>query len=94
MTKEELNSIREALPEMFKPGWNGNSRIYQCPNGHPYFIGDCGGAMQQTHCPDCGEPIGGGSHRVVERNVAATELLDAFNDAARTHNDDEGKKNH
>ncbi len=90
LTKDELNSIREALPEMFKTGW-GATRIYECPNGHPYFIGDCGGAMQATHCPDCGEPIGGGNHRVVRGNVAATELLQAFNDAARTHNDDESK---
>ena len=91
LTKVELNNIRKALPEMFKPGWGGASRIYECPNGHPYFIGNCGGAMQATHCPECGEPIGGGNHRVVQGNVAASELLQAFNDATRTHNDDESK---
>lgn len=26
---------------------------YECPNGHPYVIGECGGAMEKTKCPEC-----------------------------------------
>lgn len=25
----------------------------KCPNGHLYVIGECGGAMQHSRCPDC-----------------------------------------
>merc|ERR1719376_472191 len=26
---------------------------YKCPNGHVYAIGDCGGAMVESKCPEC-----------------------------------------
>ena len=41
---------------------------YKCPNGHPYSIGECGGANQQSTCPECGEAIGGKNHRLAEGN--------------------------
>lgn len=41
---------------------------YKCPNGHIYAIGDCGGAMEQRQCPDCGATIGGTHHRLVQGN--------------------------
>lgn len=41
---------------------------------HPYFIGECGGAMQGATCPDCKAPIGGSSHTLVVGNSAATEF--------------------
>ncbi|CAF2793462.1 unnamed protein product [Rotaria sp. Silwood2] len=39
-----------------------------CPNGHPYVITECGGASQESQCPDCGERIGGQNHRLLETN--------------------------
>ncbi len=36
-----------------KGHWN------KCPNGHFYVIGECGGAMQVSRCPDCRAVIGG-----------------------------------
>ncbi|CAF4986027.1 unnamed protein product, partial [Rotaria sp. Silwood1] len=39
-----------------------------CPNGHPYVITECGGASQESQCPDCGEQIGGQNHRLLETN--------------------------
>lgn len=46
-TKEEKDMIIKAIG--FSAGhW------YQCPNGHPYVIGDCGGAMQVSECNECG----------------------------------------
>ncbi|KAF4662628.1 hypothetical protein FOL47_006168, partial [Perkinsus chesapeaki] len=41
---------------------------YACPNGHPYFIADCGGANQITQCPECNASIGGRSYRMEQGN--------------------------
>jgi hypothetical protein len=35
---------------------------YKCPNGHYYVIADCGGAMEESKCPDCGSVVGGQNH--------------------------------
>ena len=35
---------------------------FECPNGHSYAIGECGGAMEESKCPECGAKIGGQSH--------------------------------
>jgi len=32
---------------------------FECPNGHPYVIGECGGAMEKSLCPECKAEIGG-----------------------------------
>lgn len=47
---------------------------YKCPKGHVYAIGDCGGAMQQSKCPECGLAIGGDNHRLVSGNRVAPEM--------------------
>ena len=41
---------------------------YKCPNGHIYAIGECGGAMQRSKCPECNETIGGEHHNLVAGN--------------------------
>ena len=48
---------------------------YECPNGHIYTIGECGGAMQESCCPECGEQIGGSGHRLQGRNRTASNFL-------------------
>lgn len=47
---------------------------YVCPNGHPYTIGECGGAMQRSQCPQCNAMIGGASHLLEEGNERAQDL--------------------
>jgi hypothetical protein len=47
---------------------------YKCPNGHIYIITECGGAMETSRCNECGENIGGGSHRLLSSNSVATEM--------------------
>jgi len=47
---------------------------YTCPNGHVYAIGECGGATQEGTCPECGERIGGTSHRLLDTNRIATQM--------------------
>lgn len=48
--------------------------FYKCPNGHSFTIGDCGGAMQTSDCPECGAKIGGGSHRLLDSNTNDLEM--------------------
>jgi hypothetical protein len=47
---------------------------YKCPNGHIYVIGECGGAMEEGRCNECGEAIGGTHHRLLSSNSVATEM--------------------
>lgn len=65
---------------------------YVCPNGHPYVITECGGAMQQSKCPECHEGIGGSNHALLSTNRVATEMdgsrHSAWSDAANMHNYD------
>jgi hypothetical protein len=37
--------------------------VVHAPNGHPFAIGNCGGATQESKCPECGEAIGGSGPR-------------------------------
>ncbi|ENN75901.1 hypothetical protein YQE_07543, partial [Dendroctonus ponderosae] len=53
---------------------------YKCPNGHPYCIADCGGAMEESKC-FCGEAIGGTRHRLLGTNQLATEMDGATSSA-------------
>ena len=47
---------------------------YQCPNGHPYVIGECGGAMELSKCNECQATIGGVSHSLVGNNSQASQF--------------------
>ena len=51
-----------------------NGHWYKCPNGHVYCITECGGAMEESTCPECGSRIGGSSHRLLSDNAVATEM--------------------
>ncbi|KEG15635.1 hypothetical protein DQ04_00011020 [Trypanosoma grayi] len=49
---------------------------FQCPNGHIYAIGDCGGAMEEGWCPECGAKVGGRQHRLRSDNAFAGHFVD------------------
>ena len=49
-------------------GGSWSSHWYECPNGHPYFIGNCGGATSTARCIECGESVGGSSHQLLASN--------------------------
>ena len=49
---------------------------FQCKNGHPYAVGECGGAMRRSTCPECGEVIGGANHELDVGNSVAAGLLE------------------
>ncbi|XP_077298367.1 NFX1-type zinc finger-containing protein 1-like [Arctopsyche grandis] len=50
---------------------------FKCPNGHPYCITECGGAMQKSLCPECGSGIGGTNHALLSTNSLAAEMDNA-----------------
>jgi len=70
LTREEKMEIHRAMASEFR----GSGHWYQCPNGHPYTIGDCGGAMVTSSCPECGETIGGASHVLTVNNRRDNEF--------------------
>jgi len=51
-----------------------SSHWFRCSNGHYYAIGECGGAMEESRCPDCGELIGGTQHTLAASSRPAFEL--------------------
>lgn len=62
LSEEEQAAVIEALlkaePRLRGQGWTGSHQM-RCPRGHLYFIGDCGGAQEQSACAECGATIGG-----------------------------------
>ncbi|XP_067163733.1 NFX1-type zinc finger-containing protein 1 isoform X2 [Apteryx mantelli] len=47
---------------------------FKCKNGHIYVIGECGGAMERSRCPECHEAIGGTNHTLDSTNSLAPEM--------------------
>ncbi|KAL7286568.1 hypothetical protein TKK_0019195 [Trichogramma kaykai] len=65
----ERKMIFKAMAREIKVGaW------YKCPNGHIYSIGECGRAVQESKCPDCGSKIGGSNYHITTGNKVATEM--------------------
>ncbi|GAX15209.1 hypothetical protein FisN_12Lh085 [Fistulifera solaris] len=63
-------------------GGSWSSHWFECPNGHPYFIGNCGGAMQESNCLECGARVGGTSHNLIASNRRANGLIAQIRAAA------------
>lgn len=74
VTNEERMAVVAAMAREF----HGTGHWYYCRNGHPFTIGECGGAMEQTACPECGEPVGGREHQVAEGVTRADDLETSF----------------
>ena len=68
MDEEFMNTLR-----------NIGTKWYQCPNGHAYTIGECGLAMVESICPECGERIGGRDHQLLKPNKLVDFDLDVKN---------------
>lgn len=82
---DKLSAIREAHPclgpvtpeqkrQIVTAVGLSKGHWYKCPNGHCYAIGECGGAMEKSTCPECGAVIGGVSHTLQEGNRLAPEM--------------------
>jgi hypothetical protein len=70
LTAEEKLEVYKAMTSEFR----GSGHWYQCPNGHPYTIGDCGGAVITSRCPECGAVIGGSGHNLDQNNRRDNEF--------------------
>ncbi|XP_033009836.1 LOW QUALITY PROTEIN: NFX1-type zinc finger-containing protein 1 [Lacerta agilis] len=68
ISEEERKQIVAAVSGTTRGHW------YKCRNGHFYVIGECGGAMQTTRCPECQETIGGERHMLESSNRLAPEM--------------------
>jgi hypothetical protein len=76
LTPEEAKMVIEAMSKEIGGVYGGfGSRWNMCRNGHPYVIGECGGAMQISTCPECKETIGGQSHALAVGNSEARDFL-------------------
>jgi hypothetical protein len=67
------------------------TKWYKCPNGHLYVVGECGGPMQQSICPECKRAIGGRNHipenqnRAVDLNAAIMNINFSNNNIIGSH---------
>ncbi|XP_076097023.1 NFX1-type zinc finger-containing protein 1-like [Mytilus galloprovincialis] len=60
---------------------------FKCKLGHVYAIGDCGGAEEESRCPECKSGIGGAQHRIRDDNALAPEMDGAAHAAWSTQAD-------
>lgn len=79
MTAGEMRAVLHAFgtANMGDMGNNPASRMYVCPNGHPYFVGNCGHMVGSGRCPECGAAIGaaGGYNTMAANNRQAPAEL-------------------
>ena len=67
LTQAERTEIVQAVG-LSKGHW------FKCRNGHFYCIGECGGATEETKCPECDARIGGAHHTLRSDNQLAPEM--------------------
>ena len=77
VSQEEVRSVLSAIKNA-KEFSGSTGHWYTCVNGHPFNIGNCGGANQQSVCPECGAQIGGRNHQMVEGVMRAESLDEEF----------------
>ncbi|KAI9907263.1 hypothetical protein PsorP6_016116 [Peronosclerospora sorghi] len=66
----EMKAIKMAMQTELR----GTGHWYRCENGHSYAIGECGMAMEQSRCPECGVLVGGTNHSFVEGTVRDMQM--------------------
>lgn len=81
LTKEyKINELRQILESVssiggYDYGGSASSHWFECRNGHPYYIGECGRAMEKSRCIECNEPVGGSSHTLLSSNRGVTGVV-------------------
>jgi len=58
LTKEELRQVMAAMQNIGDGKYTKRNHWYQCSQGHPYFVGDCGSPVERVTCYECGVTIG------------------------------------
>lgn len=74
VTNKEMEDVVNAMAREFR----GTGHWYRCRNGHSFTVGECGGPMVESVCPQCGEPIGGHNHNAAEGVTRAADLEAEF----------------
>ncbi|KAF4952284.1 hypothetical protein FSARC_12690 [Fusarium sarcochroum] len=74
ITPEELASIKSAMVSGSGGMATNSGHWYNCVNGHPFAIGECGMPMETARCPECGAHIGGINHQPVEGVTRAEDM--------------------
>ncbi|WEW54842.1 hypothetical protein PRK78_000268 [Emydomyces testavorans] len=74
ITTQERMAVMAAMAREFR----GTGHWYYCQNGHPFTIGECGGAVELSTCPECGSPVGGQGHRTIAGVTRANDLEENF----------------
>jgi len=59
----------KALIEAGENIWRHRSHWYKCSCEHQFFIGECGKAMEESKCNNCGKLIGGQNHDLNEHTT-------------------------
>ncbi|KAI0881097.1 uncharacterized protein GGS22DRAFT_75682 [Annulohypoxylon maeteangense] len=70
VSADELRDVYKAMAREFL----GTGHWYNCENGHPFTIGECGMPMEQAICPECGAAVGGVNHTSVEGVQRADDI--------------------
>ncbi|KIV89749.1 hypothetical protein PV10_07129 [Exophiala mesophila] len=74
VSAEELTAIKQATLSGRSGIATHSGHWYNCVNGHPFAIGECGMPMEQARCPECGAPIGGSHHQAVDGVTRAVDM--------------------
>jgi hypothetical protein len=74
VSNDEMRQVITAMANEF----SGTGHWYYCANGHPFTVGECGGPMETSRCPQCDAPVGGRNHQSVEGVRRASELEEQF----------------
>lgn len=74
VSKEELEEIKKAMVSGSRGIATHSGHWYNCVNGHPFAIGECGMPMQLARCPECGATVGGQSHVAVPGVTRASNM--------------------
>jgi hypothetical protein len=66
--KKDIIAMKEVVSLISKTDHIQPGGWYACRNGHLFAIGECGGAMERSKCPDCGAVVGGANHALDASN--------------------------
>lgn len=79
VSTDELRTIYEAMSREFL----GTGHWYNCANGHPFTVGECGMPMEEARCPECEAPVGGMSHVPAQGVQRADNIEDIAHEFGR-----------
>ena len=74
VTAGEIAAVKNAMLRSAGGIATHSGHWYNCANGHPFAIGECGMPMEEARCPECGARVGGRRHRAVEGVTRAVNM--------------------